>query len=1137
MATLNSPGIAVTVIDESFYTPAEPGTTPLVVVATAENKTNAAGTGTAAATTKANAGKAFRVTSQRDLVDLFGVPFFEKTASGSPVHGGERNEYGLLAAYSYLGVSNSAFIVRADIDLGQLEASATAPGAEPKAGQWWLDTKNTAWGIQEWNGSAKSAGGQKFTTKSPIVLTDDDIAKINTGTNLPQVSVGVPGDYAVVARNNKDVVYAYKNYKNVWTVIGSTAWAESHPVVVSKAATTGVVEGDTFTLNGETIAVGAGATVSARIESIAAAITAKADSGALDGITARVVRGALYIYTNAANSTTGDSSLANAVVIGTGTGTVLTDLEMGAGTYYGPVVQISPHTSVPLFKRGDLTTDDATAAVMALGRPTGAVWIKTTEPNNGARYRVKQWNSSTKVWDSINAPLYENGQSALFYLDRTGAGLNIPVGSIFVQTNSSEDTGYDEAPKSANMKAWRRSNTGATVIVSSPVTAFSATGGNGSGTYSFGIQESLRGSASLSSVATVQFTRTGNDATDAIAIAAAVNGAGLVHVKADISADNELIISHATGGDIRFIDTHGAVATLFAGSSNFYNLRVAGPGQTTLALGAAQDYLASNWQPLAVATFIASGTAPLNEPSDGQLWYNPEVSEVDIMIHNGTTWIGYKAPAATTPTDIDRFGPVGGYLNTDPKGPLVSASKPTTQSDGTPLVDGDLWVSTADLENFPIIYRYDGESLAWKLIDKTDQTTEDGILFADARYGDSGATGNTAASIESLLVSNFLDFDAPDPALYPKGMLLWNTRRSGGNVKKYRNSYVDLTADNVRYGNESMDGYATDRWTTASANQEDGSGTFGRKAQHAVVVAALKSVVDTSAEIRDEERRNFNLIACPGYPELLSNLINLNIDRGITSFVVGDVPFRLKSDATTLTNWGTNANGALDNNEVGIVSYDEYAAVFYPNGFTTDLSGSNAVVPSSHMMLRTIALSDQVSYPWFATAGTRRGGITNATAVGYIDSLTGEFQQVSLNEGQRDVLYEIKVNPITFFNGVGLVNYGQKTRGKNASALDRINVARLTVYLRSQLQKLARPYVFEPNDKITRDEIKSAVESLLLELVSLRAIYDFAVVCDESNNTPARIDRNELYVDVAIEPVKAVEFIYIPLRVKNTGEI
>jgi phage tail sheath protein FI len=189
------------------------------------------------------------------------------------------------------------------------------------------------------------------------------------------------------------------------------------------------------------------------------------------------------------------------------------------------------------------------------------------------------------------------------------------------------------------------------------------------------------------------------------------------------------------------------------------------------------------------------------------------------------------------------------------------------------------------------------------------------------------------------------------------------------------------------------------------------------------------------------------------------------------------------------------------------------------------------------MMLKTYALSDQVSYPWFAPAGTRRGGITNATAVGYIDATSGEFQTVALNGGTRDVLYDLKVNPIPFFVGVGLVAYGQKTRARNASALDRINVARLVVYLRSQLTKLARPYVFEPNDSITRDEIKGAVESLLLELVGLRALYDFAVVCDESNNTPSRIDRNELYVDIAIEPVKAVEFIYIPVRIKNTGEI
>jgi phage tail sheath protein FI len=210
--------------------------------------------------------------------------------------------------------------------------------------------------------------------------------------------------------------------------------------------------------------------------------------------------------------------------------------------------------------------------------------------------------------------------------------------------------------------------------------------------------------------------------------------------------------------------------------------------------------------------------------------------------------------------------------------------------------------------------------------------------------------------------------------------------------------------------------------------------------------------------------------------------------------------------------------------------------VFYPNGFTTYLGGANAVVPASHMMMRTIALSDNVSYPWFAPAGTRRGGITNATAVGHITA-EGEFQSVALNNGQRDTLAGIKVNPITFITGTGLVNYGQYTRARNASALDRINVARLVIYLRRQFAQLAKPYVFEPNDKITRDEIKGAAESLLLELVGQRALYDYIVVCDTSNNTPSRIDRSELYLDVAIEPVKAVEFIYIPLRLKNTGEI
>ena len=189
------------------------------------------------------------------------------------------------------------------------------------------------------------------------------------------------------------------------------------------------------------------------------------------------------------------------------------------------------------------------------------------------------------------------------------------------------------------------------------------------------------------------------------------------------------------------------------------------------------------------------------------------------------------------------------------------------------------------------------------------------------------------------------------------------------------------------------------------------------------------------------------------------------------------------------------------------------------------------------MMLRVFANNDNVAFPWFAPAGTRRGVVDNATAVGYVDGASGEFETISVTESIRDTMFGVNVNPITFFSGSGIVNFGNKTATSSSSALDRINVSRLAVYLRTQLNQIAKPFIFEPNDSLTRNEIKQAVESFLLELVGQRALFDFLVVCDETNNTATRIDRNELYVDIAIEPVKSVEFIFIPLRIKNTGEI
>ena len=311
---------------------------------------------------------------------------------------------------------------------------------------------------------------------------------------------------------------------------------------------------------------------------------------------------------------------------------------------------------------------------------------------------------------------------------------------------------------------------------------------------------------------------------------------------------------------------------------------------------------------------------------------------------------------------------------------------------------------------------------------------------------------------------------------------------------------------------------------------------MGRKAQRNMVVIAMREVIDTNSAIRDEDNA-FNLIATPNYPELQPNMVVLNNDRGGTGFIIGDTPMRLADNATDIQAWATNAAGATSTGEEGLVTRDSYMGIFYPSGITSDLSGNLVAVPASHMMIRTILRNDTVAFPWFAPAGTRRGLIDNATNIGYVSATTGEFVTIKTSVGIRDVLYTNQINPMVFFTGNGLLNYGNKTSFNSQSALDRINVARLVAYVRRQLTLAARPFVFEPNDQLTRQQITGVIQSLFVDLVAKRGVYDFLVVCDESNNTPARIDRNELWVDVAIEPVKAVEFIYIPLRLKNTGEI
>jgi hypothetical protein len=307
-----------------------------------------------------------------------------------------------------------------------------------------------------------------------------------------------------------------------------------------------------------------------------------------------------------------------------------------------------------------------------------------------------------------------------------------------------------------------------------------------------------------------------------------------------------------------------------------------------------------------------------------------------------------------------------------------------------------------------------------------------------------------------------------------------------------------------------------------------------------MVVESFISAINNNTQLM-EEFYNFSLISCPGYPELLSPLAQLNVDRGETAFIVSDSPLTLQANANTLNIWANNLNGSTTDGVDGLVTFYDYAATYYPAGLTTDLSGNSVVVPSSYMTLPTIIQSDAVSFPWFAPAGSRRGLINNATSLGYVDEATGNFITSSISKSLRDVLYPASVNPISNIPGSGIEIYGQKTRaamvGGEETELSRINVARLVIYVRGALAKIANSFLFEQNDSITRKAIAFQIGQFLTGIQASRGISDWAVVCDTTNNTPATIDANELFVDVAIAPITDVEFIYIPITIVGTGVI
>ena len=986
--TLVSPGVSVTVTDDSAYASSGQGTVPLFIIGTHEYKATPSGT-LASGTSPTQANVLYLLSSQRELVQTFGNPVFYSN-NGTALDGYELNEYGLHAAYQYLGIANSAYVIRGDIDYSQLVPSTSAPRGEPLDGTYWLDTGTTSYGVFQSNGN--SSTGLAWDKQSVTVITD--------------------------------------TAKTEWTIISSTEVSDPTAALITATGKL-IINSDEIDLTlGDTLAQ-----VVTKINSITASSGVSAD--------VQYISGKKHLILKQSNVSTSLDINENSDA------SVLTDLGLYEKTFDATTLTVSNTTSV---KNATLTPINTQGS-------NGSFAIVTTQNDNMLFKKIVNVVSGDTA--SMNA---------------LGVWFPVEAGVSVVQN------GKTITPVPSDWQ-YAMQNCGATNTTCNKVTmapSYKIPSGSAAGdiwVQTNAVNSGLDVSLKLYNASTgtwTPYTVVFYDSVANIPAATAVNTIAGIYGVTQNSATWQLVIWN----------------------------------------GVAWDSL----------SYEASATAPTTDPEEGTMWYNPNFI-VDIMVnHGGNQWYGYKNHPE--------------FVNTDPNGPIVAGSAPLTQSTGAALVDNDIWINSSDTENYPAIYRYSTVNKTWTIVDNSDGITPFGIIFGDARQDD----GNGSTSGSAMTSSNYVDPDAPNPELYPDGMLLFNTRYGTYNVKKWEPQYfvsgysktTNYTTTSYTVGTASFAPVTSGgRWVTVSGNNSDGTPVMGRKAQRKIIVEALAAVINSNQDIRSEDIY-FSLIASPGYCELVDDMVELTTDKKNVAFVVGDTPARLNPTSTAIAAYANPTSTTAGTSEESITTASPYLGVYYPWGKGTNTDGSDIVIPPSTMAMRTIAYSDSISYPWFPPAGFLRGMVTNANTVGYIND-KGEFANVLLNQGQRDTLYTNNINPIAYMANQGLVIYGQKTRQLTATAMNRINVARLVCYLNYQLDALAKPFLFELNNSHTRQSVQTTFSKFMADLLMKDAIYDYIVVCDDSNNTSDRIDNNELWIDVAIQPQKSIEFIYIPLRIVNTG--
>lgn len=267
--------------------------------------------------------------------------------------------------------------------------------------------------------------------------------------------------------------------------------------------------------------------------------------------------------------------------------------------------------------------------------------------------------------------------------------------------------------------------------------------------------------------------------------------------------------------------------------------------------------------------------------------------------------------------------------------------------------------------------------------------------------------------------------------------------------------------------------------------------------------------------LSNKEAYQFNLLTTPGlynsdYSTTISSIVSNTQQRGDNLYILD-----VSAYDETLAEATNEASGFNTS----------YAATYWPWVLIKDPgTGKQVWVPASTLIPGVYAHNDKVSAPWFAPAGINRGGLYNVIRA-----------KQKLSTSDRDTLYDSNVNPIATFPKTGVVVFGQKTLQKGASALDRVNVRRLMIELKSYIGQLADTLVFEQNTITTRNNFVAKVTPYLEAIQQKQGLYAFRVIMDENLNTPDVIDRNQLVGQIYIQPARTAEFVALDFILEPTG--